>query len=349
MWPSIQIGRKTGQSDVRVLCQMSYLVCTTILTMQRRNFLKNSLTAGAAGLVPASLLASGPKPASTFDANLLSATAGKPFQMNYAFHDGMFKNHGGADFTDQIRWAHDQGFRAIEDNGMMGRPVDQQKKIGDTLAKLDMTMGVFVIDGGDNWKTSLASGKQEFKDRFMDTCRKAVDVAKRSNAKWMTVVPGFYERRLPIGVQTGHVIDVLRSAAAIFEPHGLIMVLEPLSDTPDLFLRNSDQTYGICRAVNSPSCKILFDMYHMQRNEGDVINNMNLVWSEIAYFQIGDNPGRKEPTTGEMNYKNIFKHIYDKGYRGVMGMEHGNARPGKEGELALIQAYRESDAFKAGV
>jgi hydroxypyruvate isomerase len=50
-----------------------------------------------------------------------------------------------------------------------------------------------------------------------------------------------------------------------------------------------------------------------------------------------------------MNYKNIFKHIYDKGYRGIMGMEHGNAKPGKEGELALIQAYRESDNFKAGV
>jgi hydroxypyruvate isomerase len=176
-----------------------------------------------------------------------------------------------------------------------------------------------------------------------------VDVAKRSNAKWMTVVPGFYERRLPMGVQTGHVMDALRSAAAIFEPHGLIMVLEPLSDTPDLFLRYSDQTYAICRGINSPSCKILFDMYHMQRNEGNIINYMDLVWDEIAYFQIGDNPGRKEPTTGEMNYKNIFKHIYDKGYRGIMGMEHGNAKPGKEGELALIQAYRESDNFKAGV
>jgi hydroxypyruvate isomerase len=316
--------------------------------MQRRNFLKNSLAVSAAGLVPAATFAAGSQKTTTPETNP-ELTAGKPFQLNYAFHDGMFKNHGGADFVDQIKWAYDQGFRGIEDNGMMARSVDQQKKIGETLAKLGMTMGVFVIDGGDNWKTSLATGKQEFKDRFLDTCRKAVDVAKRSNAKWMTVVPGFYERRLPMGVQTGHVMDALRSAAAIFEPHGLIMVLEPLSDTPDLFLRYSDQTYAICRGINSPSCKILFDMYHMQRNEGNIINYMDLVWDEIAYFQIGDNPGRKEPTTGEMNYKNIFKHIYDKGYRGIMGMEHGNAKPGKEGELALIQAYRESDNFKAGV
>ncbi|MCW3088834.1 MAG: xylose isomerase, partial [Sediminibacterium sp.] len=94
-----------------------------------------------------------------------------------------------------------------------------------------------------------------------------------------------------------------------------------------------------------PSCKILFDMYHMQRNEGNMIRNIDHTYSEIGYFQIGDNPGRKEPGTGEMNYKNIFKHIYDKGYRGVYGMEHGNAKPGKEGELALIKAYREADSF----
>ncbi len=86
-------------------------------------------------------------------------------------------------------------------------------------------------------------------------------------------------------------------------------------------------------------------MFHMQRTEGNVINNIDKTWNEIAYFQIGDNPGRNEPTTGEMNYKNIFKHIYNKGFRGVMGMEHGNSKKGKEGEMALIKAYRDSDDF----
>jgi hydroxypyruvate isomerase len=74
---------------------------------------------------------------------------------------------------------------------------------------------------------------------------------------------------------------------------------------------------------------------------------MDLTWSEIAYFQIGDNPGRKEPGTGEIDYRNIFRHIHEKGYRGVMGMEHGNALPGKAGELALIEAYRAADSFEA--
>jgi hydroxypyruvate isomerase len=302
--------------------------------MKRRNFIQTGLTAiASAAMVTPSF------------SQKTNPPAAKPFKLNYAPHDGMFKNHGGADFVDQIKYMADQGFRGIEDNGLLGRPVAEQERIGKTLADLGMTMGVFVIDGGDNWKTSLATGKQEFKDNFIKTCKLSVEAAKRVNAKWATVVPGFFERRMPIGIQTANVVDALRRGAEILEPAGLIMVLEPLSDTPELFLRFSDQTFEICKAVKSPSCKILFDIYHMQRNEGNIINNINSCWDEIAYFQIGDNPGRNEPTTGEINYKNIFKHIYDKGYRGIMGMEHGNAKPGKEGELALINAYRESDSF----
>ncbi|HCW06083.1 MAG TPA: xylose isomerase, partial [Cytophagales bacterium] len=152
-------------------------------------------------------------------------------------------------------------------------------------------------------------------------------------------------RSLPMEIQTANVIRALRIASDILAPHGLVMVLEALSDNPDLFLRHTDQTFMICKAVNSPACKFLFDMYHMQRNEGNIIANLDRVWDEIGYLQIGDNPGRNEPGTGEMNYKNIFKHIYDKGYKGVLGMEHGKSKEGKEGEVALIKAYREADDF----
>ncbi|MGN6616780.1 MAG: hydroxypyruvate isomerase family protein [Ilyomonas sp.] len=304
--------------------------------MQRRNFMQQSLLAGAA-LVTASAAK-----ASSFKN---TTTDNSPFHLKYAIHDGMFKNLAGNNFIDQIKFAYDNGFRAIEDNGMMGRSADEQKKIGDTLAKLGMTMGVFVVDKGGNGANTLAAGKQEYIDIFLKGCRNAVETAKRVNAKWATVVPGDFHRSLNIGIQTGNVIEALRRGAEILEPQGLVMVLEPLSDTPDLFLRTSDQTYEICKAVNSPSCKILFDIYHMQKNEGNIINNMNAAWDEIAYIQIGDNPGRNEPTTGEINYKNIFKHVYDKGYKGVLGMEHGISQPGKEGEQRLIQAYRESDSF----
>lgn len=269
----------------------------------------------------------------------------KPFELNYAPHFGMFKNHAGPNELDQLQYMHDQGYTALEDNELMERPVALQEKIGEKLAKLNMKMGVFVIkfDGFFD-KQTMTTGKKEWTDLFLASCRKAVETSKRVNAKWATVVPGNFTRDLPMGIQTGNVIDNLKRAVEILEPAGLTMVLEPLSDNSDLFLRFSDQTYSICRAVNSPSCKILFDMYHMQRNEGNLIANMDKCWSEIAYLQIGDNPGRKEPTTGEVNYQTIFRHLKQKGYSGVLGMEHGNSKPGKEGELALIDAYRKSDA-----
>ena len=301
--------------------------------MQRRKFIRNSLTTGVTGLISTSVFTNNErkeKRTSTYD--------GKPFHLYYGIHDGMFKNNAGTNFIDQIKFAYDQGFRAMEDNGMTGRPVAEQEKIGDTMSKLGMHMGVFVLDKGGNGANTLAAGKQEYIDIFLKGCRQAVEVAKRVNAKWITVVPGDYERHIPEGIQTANIIEALRRGVEILEPHNLVMVLEALSDTPDLFLRHSDQTYMICKAVNSPSCKILFDMYHMQRNEGDLINNIDRVWNEIGYFQIGDNPGRKEPSTGEMNYKNIFRHIYSKGYKGVLGMEHGNSLAGKEGEWALIKA-----------
>lgn len=304
--------------------------------MQRRKFMQQSVLAGAGLFTAASVKA----------ANNNNTVAEKPFHLNYAFHDGMFRHHAGDNFLDQIQFGYDMGFRAIEDNGMMGRSVDEQKKIGDKLAKLGMTMGVFVITSDNwHWRTTLTTGKQEWTDKMIKDCKEAVEVAKRCNAKWATVVPGNFERSLPADIQTANVITALRKGADILEPHGLVMVLEALSDNPDLFLRHTDQTVMICKAVNSPSCKFLFDMYHMQRNEGNIINNLDMAWDEIGYLQIGDNPGRNEPYSGEMFYKNIFKHIYNKGFKGVLGMEHGNSEEGKPGELKLIKAYRDSDDF----
>ena len=307
--------------------------------MQRRNFMQQSLLTGATLLTGASLKAND-KTINEFRLN-----DDKPFNLLYGIHDGMFKELAGNDFLDQLKFAYDNGFRAMEDNGMMQRDKSMQEKIGNQLARLGMSMGVFVIDAGDNWKTSFTTGKQEFTDRYLVACREAAEVAKRCHAKWVTVVPGYFERKIPIGIQTANVIEMLRRCAEIMEPAGLVMVIESLSDNPDLFLRYSDQGYMICKAVNSPSCKMLFDMYHMQRNEGDIIEHIDWSWDQIGYFQIGDNPGRKQPTTGEMNYKNIFKHLYNKGYKGILGMEHGTENPGKEGELELIKDYRWSDDF----
>lgn len=269
------------------------------------------------------------------------------FQLKYAPHLGMFKHSAGDDPIDQINFMADIGFTAFEDNGMSGRTIELQNSIGETLAKRGMEMGVFVAHK-IYWKeASLTTGDQEKTEEFLNSIKNSVEVAKRVNAKWMTVVPGHLDLRKEIGYQTQNVVDTLKRACEILEPHGLTMVLEPLNymNHPGLFLTKSAQAFSICKSVCSPSCKILYDVYHQQITEGNLLPNIEQSWEEIAYFQIGDNPGRKEPTTGEINYKNIFKYIRDKGFNGVLGMEHGNFYKGKEGEEKVIAAYVETDQF----
>jgi hydroxypyruvate isomerase len=323
--------------------------------MTRRDFLQHATAAASALAVttpidtPVQAAQAAGKAAPQAPAGARAKPSKHQFKLKYAPHFGMFKESAGEDLLDQLRFMADAGFTALEDNGLMKRPPEVQQQIGDTLAKLNMTMGVFVVDAGDNWKTSYTTGDKALIDTLLKTCRDAVDTAKRVNAKWITFVPGYFERKLPMGIQTGHVIDAVRAAGEVFAPHNLTMVLEPLSDNPDLFLRTSDQAYAICRAVNSPAVKILFDIYHMQRNEGFLTANIEQAWDEIAYFQIGDVPGRKEPTTGEINYKGLFKRVHAKMLTDkrdfVFGMEHGNASPGAAGELKLIDAYVETDSF----
>lgn len=268
-----------------------------------------------------------------------------PFRLAYAPHFGMFRHHAGEDLVDQLKFAAGEGFSAWEDNGMMGRSPKDQERLGQAMRDLKMTMGVFVAHA--EWsKPIYALGGADSIKQLTAQAKEAVACAKRVGAKWMTVVPGPYDLRLAWDYQTANVVDCLRAMADVFAPEGLIMVLEPLNpyrDHPGLFLTKIPQAFQICRAVDSPACKILFDMYHQQITEGNIIPNIDLAWSEVAYFQVGDNPGRNEPTTGEMNYKNIFRHIHGKGFRGVLGMEHGNSKPDRAGERAVIDAYRACD------
>lgn len=307
--------------------------------MKRRKFLKKNAILAAAPFVTSGLIA---KSLSN------KIIAERPFQLNYAPHFGMFKNNAGEDLLDQIQFMHDQGFRSLEDNGMKGRSKQVQNKIAKKMKRLGMDMGVFVGHKIYWREPNLTSGDKSLQDEFVKNIKESVEVAKRVNATWMTVVPGHVDIKKEMAYQTANVVEALRRACDVLEPHNLVMVLEPLnwwSNHAGQFLSEIPQTYQICRAVNSPSCKILFDIYHQQISEGNLIPNMNKSWKEIAYFQIGDNPGRKEPTTGEINYYNVFEHIHSKGYKGILGMEHGNSQKGKAGEIQVIKAYREVDSF----
>ncbi len=263
------------------------------------------------------------------------------FGLDYAPHFGMFRHHAGEDRIDQIRFMHDEGFRALEDNALPERDIATQERIGSELSRLGMRMGVFFAHA--DWReASFASDSPAVRARILADIDRAVDVAKRVDARWCTVVPGQYDPGVPGEYQTANVVDNLKRACEVCEPAGVTMVLEPLNHWTDhagVFLTGMPQAFQICRAVGSPSCKILDDLYHQQITEGNLISNLDKAWDEIAYIQVGDNPGRNEPTTGEINYVNVFRHLKAKGYRGIVGMEHGNSKPGKVGERAVIDAY----------
>ncbi len=303
--------------------------------MKRRSFLNNAVL--GVGALSLSATATQSKYIGTADV----------FHLHYAPHPGMFRHHAGEDLIDQIHFMADQGFTAMEDNSMKSRPIEMQEKAAKAMMDRGMMMGVFVAHKIYWTEPNLTSGKEDWRNEFLEDIRTSVEVAKRVNAKWMTVVPGHLDLRQDIGYQTQHVIESLKQACSILEPHGITMVLEPLNfrDHPGLFLTKSSQAYTICKSVDSPSCKILFDIYHQQIQEGNLIPNIEKCWDEIAYFQVGDNPDRNEPTTGEINYKNVFKYIHEKGYHGVVGMEHGNSQEGKPGESKVIEAYKAVDSF----
>jgi hydroxypyruvate isomerase len=104
----------------------------------------------------------------------------------------------------------------------------------------------------------------------------------------------------------------------------LILAVEPLNtrfDHPGYFLVRSDEAFDIVQSVNSPNIQMLFDVYHQQISEGNLIPTIRHYASRIAHFHIADHPGRHEPGTGEINYPNVLREIEKLNYQGTIGLE----------------------------
>lgn len=305
--------------------------------LNRRDFLKTA----ALGTAAASL-----EPRVGFGQGKAAPASASGFKLKYAPSIGAFEAHAGKSPVDQIKFMADQGFRAWFDNGLMNRPAAEQEAMARESSRLGLTIGPFVAYA--DFKVESFVGRDPgIREMLAGRFAAAVETSKRTGCPWALVVPGRYNQNIDRDYQTANVVENLRWAAGLSEPAGLVIVLEPLNpkDHPGLFLTKMAQAYQICKAVASPSVKILDDMYHQQITEGNIIPNIDACWDELASFHIGDSPGRKEPGTGEMNYRNIFKHIHGKGYQGVLCMEHGRSLPGKDGEKAVIDAYRAADSF----
>ena len=268
------------------------------------------------------------------------------FSLHFAPHEGSFASRGNR--LEQIAFAADQGFTAWEDNEAASRPIEEQVAMAKALSSRGMKMGVFVA-AMPKWAQSrpiLGANDGTEREAFLADIRASIDVAKRLNATRVTVVTGFLDPKVPLDIQTARVIDLMRRAGDIVAPHGFALVMEPLNtrtNHPGVYMQSIAQGYAVARGANSPGIKVLADLYHEQIQSGNLIPTLDMCWSEIGYIQFGDNPGRNEPGSGEINYANICRFLKAQGYAGVIGMEHGNSVKGRAGEDRLIAAYRAID------
>jgi len=267
------------------------------------------------------------------------------FKLRYAPRIGLVPN---LPVPRQLEIYAENGFTAFEYNGLPQHSMQEVEAFRRKRDDLKMSMGVFVVNRG-GWRPTAMPDKSGHATLLADV-KRAIEIHRVMDNECATVTSGLQVPHLSFAQQTNNCIEVLKRAAELVEKTKLVLVLEPLNHKVDhagYFVVHSEHAGEIIGGVNHPQVKILFDMYHQQISEGNIINHFNMYWDFIGYFQIGDVPGRKEPYTGEMNYQNIFKAIHARGFKGILGGEHGLSVPGMPGLMKCFDAYRKADSFEA--
>jgi hydroxypyruvate isomerase len=266
---------------------------------------------------------------------------GSRFGRNYAPHLGLFRHHAGLDPLAQIRFVADEGFRSLEDTGLRAKPIALQRQIGRELTRRGLSLVCFtgVAEFG---RPTFASGRPELRQAVLRDLRLAIEAAERVGARQLSIVPGKREVALDPSTQQRHALDLLHRCADVCEPHGVTLLLEPIDYGPGhsrLFLRSARNAAALCRSVGRSSCRVLIDVYQQAVAGEDVPALLTDVGDVLGHVQLGDYPGRKEPGSGELDFRRLLGTLDAVGYRGALGMEHGTTLAGRPGERAVIDAY----------
>jgi hydroxypyruvate isomerase len=166
-------------------------------------------------------------------------------------------------------------------------------------------------------------------DVAVEDLTRSIEAAADAGAATVISTVGPNVDTLPDDAQHRAIVSAYREIAPVAERHGVTVVVEPLNrrvDHPGYYLDSSFEAYEIVQAVDSPNVQVLFDVYHQQITEGDVIRNVREHVADIGHIHIADNPGRNEPGTGELAYERVFEAIADAGYEGYVGCEFSPTR-----------------------
>ena len=244
-------------------------------------------------------------------------------------------------FLDRFQAAKRDGFDFVEFWNWTNKDLDAVK-----AAARSAGVGI----SGFNGDAELSLIDPEQKEAYLAFLRRSVEAAKKVGARSVTihsnglgeggVVIDHYDR-LSNTVKLCTMFDTLKECARIAEASGVLMNLEPLNITTDHvgnFLQTTRMAAEITRLIASPKLKVLYDVYHMQLNEGSLCDNIRAYGDQFGHVHVADAPGRHEPGTGEINFHKVFACLEDVGYRGLIGFEL-IPETTTENAARVIQAY----------
>jgi hydroxypyruvate isomerase len=244
-------------------------------------------------------------------------------------------------FLDRFAAASRAGFRAVE----YLFPYDFEKQLlVDRLGACGLTQVLHNLPAGD-WAAG-ERGIACLPDRtgeFQDGVGRAIEYATALGCKQVNCLAG----KAPAGVDPDtllrSLIDNLRFAAAALQASGIRLLLEAINtlDMPGFYVSRTGQALSIIDAVGADNLRYQYDIYHMQRMEGDLANTIRKHLARIGHLQLADNPGRHEPGTGEINYPFLFRFLDEIGYEGWIGCEYVPAA-GTEQGLGWLAPYRQA-------
>jgi hydroxypyruvate isomerase len=194
--------------------------------------------------------------------------------------------------------------------------------------KLGLECACIVGNRGVNPKGMTIADPRD-REGFLGEIKASAEAALRFETKRMVVLSGNEVPDLPRQTQHKSIVEGLKAAHDVVSPHGITMILEPLNTLVDhkgYYLNHTPEAFQIVAEVNSPFLKILFDIYHVQIMDGNLIDTIRKNIPAIGHFHVGDVPGRHEPGTGEINYRNVFKAIQESGFSGFVAMEYNPSK-----------------------
>jgi hydroxypyruvate isomerase len=278
--------------------------------------------------------------------------AALPFKLRYAAHLGirsvnepLFKaTLSTCDPVAHISYAAAQGFAGIEDNFLKDRPIEQQLLMGEALARHGMEMGCFA-SSFDLTRSAWGMTDTGAREHIVTEIAAAIETAKRVNGRYI-VIAASRDLRVPLAYQHTAMVSHLRRVAPIAEKAGVILCLEQTSEyrVPGMLLHHIGDAYAVVKAAESPAVKLLFDFYHVQMMDGNILDHLDRAWNDVAIIQIADVPGRSDIGVGEVNWITVLRDLRRRKYGGLVGYEVFPSSAGSEGEQAAVDALRRVDA-----